>query len=193
MKRKRRKRSLVRAGGDDGYLSSCLAIERCGYGGADVDGLYEVLGVSPYADFDEIHDAAIARMRETHPDAGGTHEGFCEVQAAASTLLDPLSRRSYDERSATPTVLVPIPEKVSAEPVFSPTFWKESCIIVSAERVKSWMSLVQESLISHRLDREVVLGFRSGADICKEGEVLTIGIEVEPNEAAVMKIVLLMF
>ena len=193
MKRKKRKRSLVRAGGDSGYLSSCLAIETCGYGGADVDGLYAVLGVSPSADFGEIHDAAIARMREAHPDAGGTHEEFCEVQAAAEMLLNPLSRRSYDERSSAPTVLVPTSEKVSVEPVFSPTFWKESCIIISAERVTSWMSLVQESLISHRLDREVILGFRSGSEISKEGEILTIGIEVEPNEAAVMKIVLLMF
>jgi len=49
---------------------------------------WEVLGVSARAGAAEIKDAYRAKAKQTHPDAGGTHEAFVEVQRAYSDAHD---------------------------------------------------------------------------------------------------------
>lgn len=61
---------------------------------------YDVLGVN--------HDASLAHIRaaynhlvlQAHPDKGGSHERFIELQAAWETLRDPAARAKYDNELA---------------------------------------------------------------------------------------------
>ncbi|WP_198586814.1 J domain-containing protein [Glycomyces xiaoerkulensis] len=57
---------------------------------------YRILGVSPEAPRTEIQAAYRRRLREAHPDRGGTETAFHELQTAWETLSDPALRREYD-------------------------------------------------------------------------------------------------
>jgi molecular chaperone DnaJ len=57
---------------------------------------YEVLGVAPSVSGDELRRAYRRRLRETHPDTGGSSARFHAVQAAWEVLGDPASRSAYD-------------------------------------------------------------------------------------------------
>src|ERR1035441_1738272 len=59
--------------------------------------LYEILGVSPEAKETEIRAAYVAKVKETHPDAGGSNEAFSEVVLAYEILNDDYRRKQYDE------------------------------------------------------------------------------------------------
>lgn len=179
----RKKRKLVRsASGGSGFYSSCVAIEKSSWGGNDVDGLYELLGVSPHASFDEIDNACMDAMRKWHPDAGGSHDMFCRVSHARDVLTDPLERRVYDNRRSES---VRMTEKKDSEIVkkrqFSPCFFKESFIILSMETVGEWQEIVLNAYRDHRISTEVKIGFRQGTAIEMEGDVLSIGTGIEPS------------
>lgn len=57
---------------------------------------YEVLGIAPSASGDELRRAYRRRLRETHPDTGGSPARFHAVQAAWEVLGDPDARSAYD-------------------------------------------------------------------------------------------------
>src|SRR5689334_10705263 len=60
---------------------------------------YEILGVAPDADGDEIQRAYRRRAREHHPDVSsrpGSEEQFKAVSEAYAVLSDPQRRRRYD-------------------------------------------------------------------------------------------------
>lgn len=57
---------------------------------------YAVLGVEPGVDFQTLRAAYRRRLRQTHPDAGGTAEAFHEVQMAWEVLGDDEARADYD-------------------------------------------------------------------------------------------------
>ncbi|WP_146339604.1 DnaJ domain-containing protein [Nesterenkonia sp. NBAIMH1] len=57
---------------------------------------YTVLGVEPGDDFKTLRAAYRRRLRQTHPDAGGTAEAFHEVQLAWEVLGDEDARADYD-------------------------------------------------------------------------------------------------
>jgi curved DNA-binding protein CbpA len=59
--------------------------------------LYEILGVSPEAKEAEIRAAYVTKVKETHPDAGGSNEAFNEVVLAYEILSDDYRRKQYDE------------------------------------------------------------------------------------------------
>jgi curved DNA-binding protein CbpA len=65
---------------------------------------YAILGVSPLASDDEIHQAYRRLARRSHPDATGgdarASAAFRDVTAAYELLHDPTSRRAYDLRRA---------------------------------------------------------------------------------------------
>jgi len=61
---------------------------------------YEVLGIAPSASSDELRRAYRRRLRETHPDTGGTSARFHAVQAAWQVVGDPESRSAYDRGSS---------------------------------------------------------------------------------------------
>lgn len=61
---------------------------------------YEVLGITPAASVDEMRRAYRRRLRETHPDTGGSPARFHAVQAAWEVLGDPASRSAYDRGSS---------------------------------------------------------------------------------------------
>ena len=66
---------------------------------------YDVLGVAPDANADEIKRAYRQLARRYHPDISGDDRGaaFLEVSRAYETLADPSRRRTYDARlSASP-------------------------------------------------------------------------------------------
>lgn len=57
---------------------------------------YEVLGVSPEADDDELRRAFRIRLRETHPDTGGDAGRFVQVQRAWELVGTAEARAAYD-------------------------------------------------------------------------------------------------
>jgi curved DNA-binding protein len=60
---------------------------------------YEILGVAPDADSDQIQRAYRRRAREHHPDVSsrpGAEEQFKEISEAYAVLSDPQRRRRYD-------------------------------------------------------------------------------------------------
>lgn len=59
--------------------------------------LYEVLGVSTDARSEQVHAAYRAKVKEVHPDAGGTAEAFNEVALAYEVLINDVRRKRYDE------------------------------------------------------------------------------------------------
>ncbi|NVN88819.1 MAG: J domain-containing protein [Rhodopseudomonas sp.] len=59
--------------------------------------LYEVLGIAPDASSDDIRAAYRNKVKDVHPDAGGSNEAFSEVAIAYEVLIDPLRRKNYDE------------------------------------------------------------------------------------------------
>jgi molecular chaperone DnaJ len=60
---------------------------------------YEVLGVAPSVGSEELRRAYRRRLRETHPDTGGSPALFHAVQAAWERVGDPVSRSDYDRGS----------------------------------------------------------------------------------------------
>lgn len=62
---------------------------------------YSTLGVSPSADTAEIKRAYKKRVKEAHPDAGGTAEEFSNVGKAYRLLTDQTTRDRYDKTGTT--------------------------------------------------------------------------------------------
>jgi hypothetical protein len=63
---------------------------------------YHVLGVAPGASWQDLKNAYRRRSKECHPDMGGTHERFVELNKAWAVLSDPVSRQAYDALRAAP-------------------------------------------------------------------------------------------
>lgn len=61
------------------------------------DNPYDALGINKDATHDEVRDAYRAKVKATHPDAGGSADEFSRVKAAAVILLDPDKRKQFDE------------------------------------------------------------------------------------------------
>jgi len=57
---------------------------------------YEVLGVSPSASDEELRRAYRRKLRQSHPDVGGTAASFHAVQLAWERVGSPESRAAYD-------------------------------------------------------------------------------------------------
>jgi curved DNA-binding protein len=62
---------------------------------------YDVLGVSKTATQEEIKRAYRKLVMENHPDRGGDHNRFTEINAAYEILGDPKKRDEYDNPPAT--------------------------------------------------------------------------------------------
>ena len=63
--------------------------------------LYDILGVSPRASFDDIRAAYLARAKKCHPDLSDRPDATEEFQRlvnAFDILSDPVTRRRYDEQ-----------------------------------------------------------------------------------------------
>jgi curved DNA-binding protein CbpA len=70
-----------------------------------VESPYEVLGVSPDADEETLNQAYRERVKEVHPDQGGSVEAFMRVQAAYEAALEgyaPEERHGGDESRSRP-------------------------------------------------------------------------------------------
>lgn len=68
---------------------------------------YVTLGVKSSASSEELKKAYRSRLRAAHPDTGGSHDQFVQVQEAWETLGNAASRSSYDQANllaATPTI-----------------------------------------------------------------------------------------
>ena len=63
--------------------------------------LYDILGVRRDATDYEIKKAFINKSKVLHPDAGGGHEEFVELQNAYTILSDPQERAYYDQHGRT--------------------------------------------------------------------------------------------
>ncbi|SDQ66895.1 nuclease-related domain-containing protein [Microbacterium sp. cf332] len=57
---------------------------------------YEVLGVAPDVDDDELRRAYRLRLRQTHPDTGGDAVAFVQVQRAWDLVGTAVARAAYD-------------------------------------------------------------------------------------------------
>ena len=49
---------------------------------------FDTLGLSKRADADDVEDAYRERVKEVHPDQGGSREAFSEVREAYTTALN---------------------------------------------------------------------------------------------------------
>jgi hypothetical protein len=58
---------------------------------------YQILGVSPSADFGELQAAFARRAKQCHPDRGGSHAEMVQLNEAWEVLSNPDARRRYDE------------------------------------------------------------------------------------------------
>lgn len=58
---------------------------------------YDILGVEKDASQDEIKIAYKERVKESHPDHGGSSEDFIKITEAYETLKDEDKRKEYDE------------------------------------------------------------------------------------------------
>lgn len=63
--------------------------------------LYDILGVSPTANQGEIRAAYRSKVKEAHPDVGGSSEAFNEIVLAYEILSDEYRRKHYDETGGT--------------------------------------------------------------------------------------------
>lgn len=61
---------------------------------------YEILGVANTASADEIKQAYRKLAKDHHPDRGGSHERFAQINAAYDILKDPEKRKTYDNPQA---------------------------------------------------------------------------------------------
>ena len=81
---------------------------------------YKILGVSKTATQNEIKKAYRSLAKQHHPDAGGDHVKFAEINEAYETLKDPAKRQAYD---------IPGPrtafDQAGFEDIFS-TFFKQN-------------------------------------------------------------------
>jgi len=59
------------------------------------ENLFEVLGVTPSADQDQLAAAFRDLSRELHPDVGGDAAQYQEIVNAYNALKDPANRRAY--------------------------------------------------------------------------------------------------
>lgn len=59
--------------------------------------LYEILGLLPEASSEDIRCAYRSKVKEVHPDVGGSSAAFSEVVLAYEILIDEERRRLYDE------------------------------------------------------------------------------------------------
>jgi hypothetical protein len=57
---------------------------------------YRILGVSEFASFSEIKEGFRRKVKECHPDRGGSHEQMVLVNEAWNILSNPSSRSDYD-------------------------------------------------------------------------------------------------
>lgn len=57
---------------------------------------YDVLGIAPHAEHEEIRRAFRLRLRQTHPDTGGDAAEFVLVQRAWELIGTPEARSAYD-------------------------------------------------------------------------------------------------
>lgn len=58
---------------------------------------YEILGICSDATSDQVRLAYRSKVKEVHPDGGGSSEAFNEVVVAYEILIDEDRRRQYDE------------------------------------------------------------------------------------------------
>ena len=75
--------------------------------------LYAVLGVPDSATQEEIEAAYQRKVREVHPDAGGSADAFCAVQEAYRALTDPhvpMRRRLGAEQEESKTLVLRRPD-----------------------------------------------------------------------------------
>jgi curved DNA-binding protein CbpA len=63
---------------------------------------YDLLGVTPDADTDQIRAAFRQLSMKIHPDSGGTDALFRTVKEAYDTLSDPVRRQQYDDLLSSP-------------------------------------------------------------------------------------------
>lgn len=166
--------------------NSCRSIVRIKPKHDDVDGFYELLGVSPSATDEEVKRAARDAMLKTHPDAGGDEDEFLRVHEAYETLSNPASRAAYDVKErvrGNGRVFVRVSENVPVphndEP---PAFWKEPQSILGDDDimlVREW----QDMLLEAAWEFGAALPIKAGIGNCPSGYALVDGIAVIDRKA----------
>jgi curved DNA-binding protein CbpA len=58
--------------------------------------LYEILGISPEANLEQVRAAYRAKVKIVHPDTGGSSDAFSAVTLAYEILSDDHRRKEYD-------------------------------------------------------------------------------------------------
>jgi len=135
----------------------------------DVDGLYEILGVSTDASWEEIVHAGHKRMIESHPDYGGDEEEFIKVREAYKILSRPSKRAEYDSKRPSLTFNI-ITQDTGQSRLEATTamhshnysaFYKPPSLILNQEDVDR-LSLQEKSLFFHAYNNKVSVIIRIG-------------------------------
>lgn len=179
------RRLLVKASiSGDWFPNSSLSIVKVESAKADVDGLYETLGVEPCASDDEVRAAAKRRLMESHPDVGGDTDDFIRVHRAYETLADPAKRAAYDAKKRRSLSVVSVAVE-GPTPLDSAdgeaAFYKDVDTVLSeedVERVREWQGMLLETAHEFGIALEIKAGickYPAGYSIDKDIALIGIG------------------
>lgn len=193
MARRKRARMLLARSSTCGswHENACLSVVHVPRRCDDVDGYYELLGVSPDATDGEIRAAGKALLMSTHPDHGGDEDGFIEAARAYKALSDPASRAEYDAKVAGITVSVAQPAwtaPVKLGEDGEPAWYKEPADLLSEAdvlAVRRWHALLLAAAREFQQPFEIKAGIcRCPAGYYQEGDVYLIGHGTVPQRWA---------
>lgn len=124
--------------------------------------LYKVLEVAHDATTDGIKIAHRRLIKKYHPDVGGDEDRASALNYARDVLVDPVQRRSYDERrsahlhrptTSSTTPIVPSPVTAPRAPGVMTEFLTDD--IKDAFRSRDWFSFITLGVVGHTLDKVV--------------------------------------
>jgi curved DNA-binding protein CbpA len=80
----------------------------------DIENAHATLGLRPFAQEEEIRQVWRAKVRQNHPDHGGSAEAFRSIQEAAEILLKDGAREYYEAESC-PTAASPVRTQTTSQ------------------------------------------------------------------------------
>lgn len=185
----RMKRLLVKAAVSGDWLpNSSLAMVKVDSAKADVDGLYEMLGVDPCASDEEVRATAKRRLLESHPDVGGDTDEFIRVHKAYETLANPARRAAYDARKRSSLSIRSVATSAgesAASATGGPAFYKDVDTVLTEEdvkRVREWQDMLLETAYEFGIALEIKAGIcKYPAGYSVDEDIALIGIGTVPE------------
>jgi hypothetical protein len=125
--------------------------------------LYERLGLTQNASYEEIRKSYLKLAMAQHPDQGGNHEAFIAIQSAYNKLKDPLLRKKHD---ASLKMLAAQGNNINQ----TPFTMKKNCGRISAQgffwlgifiinQINNWEDVVQNGKTMHSVFNPLIKNY----------------------------------